>query len=613
MRNRARRGLFALAVLVAACQGTPAGTAGRPAPHVLVPTTASVRPATSPSQLVTASHGPFAPAASNPAPRGKLIAPQGAVPVSGRVVIDAAYLIANNSGSVVSNHGGTVLAAGQTSLSADGQLVAKDGGAIAEANGNLIADAGGSLASDHGAGIVANNSGGLVANNGGGVIANNAGNLVGKSRYTVPDGGGRKLLADAAGSGAASTTGTKPSVGTVLPAAGVEITATSLSTGQLLQLGTDAQGKPVYAIYTNLAGAYTVYLPASVTQNVLISARVPQTTDPRQAYDIVAPPQATHADVTEDTGLSTRQLRVFLATHILQFWTQPPAVGACMVANAKNLKGAVKAPLLAALGTFQKAAAAHGLSGAGGGTPAAYALALRCADALLARTPLDGLMLSSANGVTWGANPGESPEPITQALTECFTTIRTAAQGQLAQDPHYFEHQADVVTANACAPGRYTISRPSDASAFVISEYLTNASDPGLYAAGGFFADIGARLDPTGVTTQHKLIVISDALGYALFEALVLNQHGENDAIAALVNAYDPAASPPPGGWPESPPSPCPRPNYSPRGTAADCAAAASASGTASPDIGSSGAGSAAPGGSGAASVDASASGTGRP
>ncbi|MDB5097272.1 MAG: hypothetical protein JWM80_1693 [Cyanobacteria bacterium RYN_339] len=224
--------------------------------------TTAVTPAPAPAKpkATTAVAGATPGPTGTPAAPIFLQRPANTTSLSGKVQIDASYIIANHAASLVSNNGSQVLAAG-------------DG-----------------IISEHGAGLVSNHGGGVLATASGNIIANNAGALVGKSKYSLAE-------------------DTAPAYGTQLPAAAMRVRVFDLSTGKAVPLGADADGKPVEAVYTNLQGGFEVFLPKDLAGNVRLEVGVAESADPRLTYHVITQPAATERTVDEDTATATRYMR----------------------------------------------------------------------------------------------------------------------------------------------------------------------------------------------------------------------------------------------------------------------------------------------------------------
>jgi hypothetical protein len=425
--------------------------------------------------------------------------------LAGTVTIDAAYTVAHGSGTLLSDHGSGILAVG-----------------------GLVSDQGGGLISDHGGALVANNSGNIIANNAGNILSNNSSSLTGKTKRTV--------LADAA-----------PAPGTTLPAAGMLIRATSMHTHEPIALGVDGAGQPVYAIYSNLNGAFEIFVPASEQGNVLLSAEVPGVDDARLSYLTVAPAKAAEGlPIDEDANATTRYVREGLIGRLVQMMTEEPAESLCLLADNGNLSPTLKQLIATTVTEMHTAALGVGIQPADRTNLAVWALAGRCADAVIAQTDLQALKLGTSN-TAWGNQANEGPEPALQAMDEVLGAARAAAAKQLAADPRYFDGFQALKDANACEPGRYQILKPADVSSFLVDEYLSRTGKNAVKDAGNILIALGAGLDAKGVERLRRMRASADAIAQGLSQSFVLDTGGARTQIMALVKAYQPSYQAIPG------------------------------------------------------------------
>ena len=251
-----------------------------------------------PTQRPAATNAPAVGATTAAAATASLLQrPPGDVTrMAGKVSIDVGYAVPTHGGTLVSNHGGGVLAAGDATLAAGAGLVAKVKGAV-----GIIGDDGSGLVSEHGGGVVALSAGNVIANNSGGLISEHGGGLLADhgSGLLLDQGAGYHVLADG------------PAFGDEAPAAGLQLQAVDMTSGRALPLGVSPDGKPVYAVYTNLAGGYEIYLPGGSSDNVRLVASVPAKEDPRLRPSlIVAAKDDAAQQLDEDAAAMTRYLRL---------------------------------------------------------------------------------------------------------------------------------------------------------------------------------------------------------------------------------------------------------------------------------------------------------------
>jgi hypothetical protein len=213
----------------------------------------------------------------------KLQAPPGAVTLSGKVEIDANYLVAQGGGNVISNDGSSLVAQGGGNL-VDGKV---------EVGGHIVAQGAGNIVAQGAGNVISHTSSAIVASGGGNVVASGAGNLA------APTTGSYHLQADAA-----------PALGTILPAVGLLVWVRDLYTGRPVPIGQDADGQPIYAVYTNAEGKYEIYLDPALQNQVLVVTEVPFSKDPRLTYTLVRQPDEKVSRTTdEDSAAVTRYLR----------------------------------------------------------------------------------------------------------------------------------------------------------------------------------------------------------------------------------------------------------------------------------------------------------------
>jgi hypothetical protein len=284
--------MVALYGLLAACTATPA-----PRPVV------ASRPAASPAPTATPSVLPAA---------QKLVQPAGTRALAGVVRLDANYIVAQGAGNIVASGAGNIVAQG------GGNIISGNGSAIISGNGSAVVATGGDQVVAQGGGnilvggrIVASGAGNIVAQGAGNIVAQGGGNVISGNGSAVISGNGSAIVAQGAGNyrlAQLAVSSARPAFGTALPTVGTVITARAMATGAPLPVGVDGQGKPVYAIYSNLQGEYTLFVPTDVPGGVVVEARVPKRDDPRSVYDIVSG-VAKDGVIDEDSALVAKYLR----------------------------------------------------------------------------------------------------------------------------------------------------------------------------------------------------------------------------------------------------------------------------------------------------------------
>lgn len=438
-------------------------------PSPAVSPPAVVKPGASPTAAVIPS--PPAPTAVRPA--------AGSVPFRGTLRLDASYAASAGVGRLISNNGSTVLAA----------------------TGNpLIADVG--------LGMLANNGSNLIANNGSGVLANNG------ARYG--------LLADG-----------DPPVGELLPAAGMIVGIRSLLDGSAVALGEDDDGKPVYGVYSNGAGAFTVHVPPDLATTVLLTARFPGRTgapDPRLEYDLLASAVAAETHVLDDdTALVARYARSAFTNQIFDFitTTDPDTTTRLLMKEWIGAPDALRVVMVGFVREVQQEAVKVGLDKA----PQAEvrAVARRMTDIVLARIDLPRLMLTPSTSSIW-----QGPEePAVAAMADVIKQVRVASAKRLAVDPKYFDSQPYFINANADQVPPYEIKKPSDLGDFLVDEYLAKHEF-------GSYRTLKTAMEsfPMDPAQGDRLVAISTGMAQAFGQTLLSDKDGAKLAAISVVRAY---------------------------------------------------------------------------
>ncbi|MDB5099874.1 MAG: hypothetical protein JWM80_4295 [Cyanobacteria bacterium RYN_339] len=433
-----RRTLPLILLLLAACKVDPA-----------------VRPA------VRASAGPASAASASPKPvsvadrllkRGDAAARN----VSGTIMVDAGYIVAqgggnvltvggqqvlglitNDGGSLITNDGGSIVAQGGGNIVAQGggNIVAQGGGnLITNDGGSLITNDGGSLLTDDGTSFVAN---GIVAQGGGNIVAQGGGNIVAQGGGNIVAQGGGNIVAQGGGNYRLEAV---PAPGTQLPAVGMVISVVSLDTHKYLPLGRNLAGKPVYSVFSDAKGAYTIYPEAAKDENVVVVASAPGTKDRHRSYNVIAPAGSDEAvRMAEDTSLTTKLLRVIFASQLKRLTqdTTEPGVPRCTpTAAEKQLVALLTPEYVDKLRRASLAGRAYALD-----EVAAEQLSLEAADILITKLDLPNTptapLLTRSVGI-----PAEAldlkPEPVMQAMTAILGLLRDATPKTLAADPNAF-------------------------------------------------------------------------------------------------------------------------------------------------------------------------------
>ena len=324
---------------------------------------------------------------------------------------DAAGLIGHDGASVISQGGGNVISQGGGNVVSQGagNVIASGGGNLIPSDGaSVIASGGGNLADDQTT-FVASGAG-LIGHDGASVIAQGAGNY-------------RVLAAD------------EVPVGTRLPAAGMLVSVVSLADGRYLPVGVDGTGQPVYAVYSDLAGGYKLYLDPATQGNVLVVASAPGVTDRFRAANLVVPPtDDDHQAINADTNLATRYLRRALYSLLLRF-VQEPELALETTCNEPPTVTLTRTVLGSFLVDVGHVAQDNQLAC----RPDVGRLIQNAADYLLARTR-DPSQLTTEPKLLVPAHqdPSTVQEPLLQAAAGVSGDLQGAAARLLADDPGFF-------------------------------------------------------------------------------------------------------------------------------------------------------------------------------
>ncbi len=435
-------------------------------------------------------------------------------------------LLANRGGQIVAAGGGNIVAAGGGNLLGaytGGKLVAAldaTGNMVAAGAGNLLGSyAGGQLVAAGAGNMVAAGAGNMVAAGGGNVLPTGGGNLFTAPRFTL-----RQAAAAAS------------EVGLQMPAAGVLVSVVSLRSGRYLPLGVDADGQPVYAVYSNLLGGYEVWLPAAEQGNVAVVVSA-AAADPRLNYNLVTEAdQAKVAPLDETTALATRYLRRAL-TGRMRFMLQQPEVVKLFLASDKFLRPDARARVVAMIDTFASIGSEAGVDYAALSDEAADRLAQRVLDASLAGFDLAKTPINARDLAGWdtdvSVNEGEPRQdlPLLDALRGCAWFLHEAAAARLRREPDFFSqaYLAERVNAaggeGAAEPLKRAwageIRKPADVGEFLLAEYLgtirASIRDPLRRLAEDLHLALDASQDdparttaPTGVLKLDPAIPAKD-------------------------------------------------------------------------------------------------------
>jgi hypothetical protein len=364
----------------------------------------------------------------------------------------------------------------------DPQVLAAKGGAILSNNGSSIAVAiGGAVIANNGSNLISDAGGTLIAGNTGNFIASDAGS--GGTAASSPGGallaaGG--LLSDhgaaLTGSGSALTSKTKYTLQQVQerpPTAGMLVSAVSLKTHKYVPVGVDPDGKPVYAIYSNLQGGYELYLPKAEEGNVLVVASAPAVHDDSLVCNAFTPVEAAQqVALDEDTALATAHIRRLFVARLASLLTGN--FGDDLLANLGK-RNAFLAPILERLTRVTKgiAAAGHVPQGPGwGDSPQVRDLAQLMTDAGLAYVDTSTMHTSKLYTPDWNG----PDEPVYPALGDVFRLVRASSERYIAAHPA--DHPPRVTFLQDRRNGK---EADQPACAYRVELPLENASTMGTY------------------------------------------------------------------------------------------------------------------------------------
>ncbi|MDB5101254.1 MAG: hypothetical protein JWM80_5675 [Cyanobacteria bacterium RYN_339] len=402
-----------------------------------------------------------------------LAAPAGASTlIEGRLEIDAGYAVAAGGASIIANNAGNV---------------------VALAEQGLIANNGGNLISDHGAGLVSDHGGGLIGKVK--LISDHGVGLIGKVKWGL-------LAASEA-----------PKLGDRLPAAGMLVGALGMADGKPVPIGVNGKQEPVYAIYTNAGGTFTLHLPPEVTRNVRLVAFAPTGNDPRLGYDLLTAPASTASrEMSEDTALVARYVRISLTRRLAEaFALDGAGVGVHLSPTAKAIFGDALQPALDRIHAASVEAGVPALS------PDGRELAVQAfGDAMASYVKLDEVQLDQLLSGYKGP-----PTLALPALTEIFKALDAAAAKRLQADPQAFATAAWTQGAE--------IVKPADLGNVIVQTYLSSSDDEKVRALQPVLAELGLPDD-----AYVKLKAGGGGVFAALMALLIENGEALDTGIASL-------------------------------------------------------------------------------
>ncbi|MDB5095741.1 MAG: hypothetical protein JWM80_162 [Cyanobacteria bacterium RYN_339] len=372
-------------------------------------------------------------------------------------------------------------------------------------------------------GHVAIDAGYVISNNGGSIVSNNGGSVLAVGGALVSNNAGNFRLLEAAP--------------TVLPAYGMAVEAFALPDLRPLTVAADQGGKALTAVTSERDGAFTIYVPAALANKLVISGRVPGSSDPRAQVKLLTD-VATNGDraLDEDSTLISNYLMEGFVSRVREIITtdDPQRVVESLTLSA--LSPPVKLALAAVVKEMNQAGLEAGLRTAK--PEATLKLARAATLTVVDHLKFDQIMITPAVQANW-------PFPDAPALPTIVTAMRKTREGaaaKLAADPAYFERQPYFQAANAGKPAgsAYRILKAADLVDFVAREYLYQTiSDPG-FKMDTALTSVGLPItfDVPADDQADYLLYGANALFVAFGQALVLDQDGAKSEVLAQIKAF---------------------------------------------------------------------------
>jgi hypothetical protein len=257
-------------------------------------------------------------------------------------------------------------------------------------------------------------------------------------------------------------------VGQVLPVGGAQVAVRSLTTGKLLPLGKDAQGKDVMTIVSNRQGKFEVYLPADEANNVRVETAF-RAGSAIQAYSALAQASAASVPVDEETQVVAEFAVLAFTDRLQDIVTASPTE----LTNNRALK-----PFLEIMAPFREAAAK---------LPAdkLQAACRRGAELMLSRPtslthaptydldPADPALMAAAKA----RNEALGLKTSQEVLLDSFRTVRRAVVARMRQEAQplaYFDNLPQVVAYRALLDPSFHVTRAGDVPRFLIRAYMSS-------------------------------------------------------------------------------------------------------------------------------------------
>jgi len=235
---------------------------------------------------------------------------------------DSASLVGNDSASLVGNDSASLVGNDSASLVGNdsASLVGNDSASlVGNDSASLVGNDSASLVGNDSASLVGNDSASLVGNDSASLVGNDSASLIGRDGSTVLATGRGNVIVSEAGPARArqllsvSTKGgwVQPQRGLLLPAAGMVVRARDTYTNDLVPIGQDAQGRPVFKIYSNTRGEFELFIPQDYQGTYLIQCEPLANANPRLQYQMFANAAAPSSRVVVNED-STAMVRYFM-------------------------------------------------------------------------------------------------------------------------------------------------------------------------------------------------------------------------------------------------------------------------------------------------------------
>lgn len=496
--------------------------------------------------------------------------------LQGTVTIDANYLVAAGAGNVISQAGGPLVAAGAGNLvGPDGaSLVGPDGATlVAAGGGNVVASEGLNLVGPDGASLIGPDGASLVGPDGASLVGADGGSLVGADGGSLVGADGASFRLAQAFSPAATLSPAValsparslspavafslaqapslapaqpaarpplPALGQLLPAAAMRVGLIDLRDGKPLAVGVDGDGKPVYTVYSNLAGRFELFVPAALKDYVRVVAEAPGKPDARLRYDSIVRADEEPDDVDEDTARVGRFLRAAFAARFEQL----------MMMTKEELQGELEADRPLNTGRpeyFQTLAKPlllfFGEMSSRRGFPRMdpvrrRAIAQAAADRVLAACDFTNVTTADLEPLY---HPKDPNERALDAFRDAMKRIRTDVKPLLeAEGSQAFSLRLAKLTATLKPDGTplYPIAKPADVTTLIVQKYLARrptGTDIGPEAAAAAMHEVVGLLNALGILSDEDRSGRLSAAGRAvIYHMLYVFNYKDNPDPATI-------------------------------------------------------------------------------